>query len=195
MPNFPTESLSANPTRIHPTHLNSNNTPPHRLKRRAGYTSDAIIRQEFGLTDSEALEDVTINQYGPGTNQAINSVLVPVAGGPNSDAAVALANSIASEWGASIRVLTVVSKDPTDDLRRDAAERLDAYTDSVTESPVETTLVCSDDVVSTIAAESDAHEILVIGASERTLFKRFFSGSVPNKLRQKTRAPMFVVSQ
>ena len=191
---LPTESLSSRPTRIYPTQLNSK-TPLGRLKRRAGYTSDAIVRQEFGLSDSEALEDVTINQYGPGTNQTINSVLVPVAGGPNSDAAVALASSIASEWDASITLLTVVSEDASDHQRQGARQRLDVYTDSVTDGSVETTLVRSDDVVSTIAAESDAHEILVIGASERSLFKRFFSGSVPDKLRRTTRAPMFVVSQ
>jgi nucleotide-binding universal stress UspA family protein len=195
MPDSPNDSLSAKLTTLHQTRLDSINTPLRRLNRRGGYTSDAIVRQEFGLSDSEALEDVTINQYGPGTNQAINSLLVPIAGGPNSDAAVTLASSIASEWDTSITLLTVVSEDATDDQKQSAVERLDAYTDSVTNSPVETTLVRSDDVVSTIAAESNAHEILVIGASERTLFKRFFSGSVPSKLRQKTRAPMFVVSQ
>nr|WP_279587224.1 universal stress protein [Halobacterium sp. R2-5] len=72
---------------------------------------------------------------------------------------------------------------------------MDAYTDSVADGSVEMSLVRSDDVVSTIAAESEAHELLVIGASERSLFKRFFSGSVPNKLRQETHAPMFVVGQ
>lgn len=193
MPDLPNNSLSAELTSLHQTLLNSVNTPPRHLKRRAGYTSDAIVRQEFGLSDSEALEDLTINQYGPGTNQTINSVLVPVAGGPNSDAAVRLASSIASEWGASITLLTVVSEDTPDDQKQAADERLKAYTDIVTDGPVETMLVRSDDVVSTIAAESDAHEILVIGASEQTLFKRFFSGSVPSKLREKTRAPMFVV--
>jgi|AntDeeMetagen681_2_1112603.scaffolds.fasta_scaffold18483_2 nucleotide-binding universal stress UspA family protein len=195
MPESPIESLSAKLASSRQTDLNSVSTPTRRLNRRAGYTSDAIVRQEFGLTDSEALEDLTINQYGPGTNQAINSVLVPVAGGPNSDAAVVLASSIASEWAASITLLTVVPEDTTDDQRRDAGERLDAYTDIVTGSPVETTLVRSNDVVSKIAAESEAHELLVIGASERSLFKQFFSGSVPNKLRRQTHAPMFVVSQ
>lgn len=195
MPDLPNDSLSAKLTSLRPTRLNSVSTPPRRLNRRAGHTSDAIVREEFGLTDSEALEDVTINQYGPGAHQAINSVLVPIAGGPNSDAAVTLASSIASEWGASITLLTVVSEDATDDQRRDASRRLDAYTDIVTGGPVETALVRSDDVVSKLAAESQAHELLVIGASERSLFKRVFSGSVPNKLRQRTRAPMFVVSQ
>jgi len=68
MPESPIESLSAKLASSRQTDLNSVSTPTRRLNRRAGYTSDAIVRQEFGLTDSEALEDLTINQYGPGTN-------------------------------------------------------------------------------------------------------------------------------
>lgn len=195
MPELPNKSLSAAATSVQPGDPNAVDTPRRHLKRRAGYTSDVIVRQEFGLTDVAGLEDVTIEHYGPGTNRAINSLLVPVAGGPNSRAAVALASSIASEWGASITLLTVISEDTTDDQRRDAGRRLDTYTDAVTGSTVETALVRSDDVVPTIAAESDTHELLVIGASERSLFERFFSGSVPNELRQETHAPIFVVSQ
>jgi len=195
MPDFPSEPLSAFSTSILPTVLSEAGPLPRRLQRRTGYTSDAIVREEFGLTDSAGLEDVTINQYGPGTNRAVSSVLVPVAGGPNSDAAVTLADSIASEWGASVTLLTVVAEDASDDQRRSAAEQLAGYTDIVAGASVETEVVGSDDVVSAIAAESRAHELLVIGASERSLFSRFFSGSVPTKLRRETHAPMFVVSQ
>ena len=45
------------------------------------------------------------------------------------------------------------------------------------------------------APDAHAHELLVIGASERSLFKRLFRGSLPSTLGRETRAPIFVVSQ
>jgi APA family basic amino acid/polyamine antiporter len=191
---FPSESPPVRPAIIS-TNRHERIRLPRHARQAAGFTGDALVRQEFGLDALDALDDVTINHYGPGTNRAITSILVPVAGGPHSDAAVTLANSIASEWSASLALLTVISETATDAERRDAEQRLAAYTETVTDGAVETAVVASDDVVATIAGESDEHELLVIGASEKSLFKRFFSGSVPNRLATETHAPIFVVSQ
>ncbi|MFC7164629.1 universal stress protein [Halospeciosus flavus] len=195
MPAFPTNSPPSRATSIYPASLREVSTPPRRLTRRKASTGDAIARQEFGFTDVEALDDVTITHYGPGTNQAINSILVPIAGGPNSDAAVTLASSIASEWAASITLLTVIPEGAADTQRQAANRRLETYAESMADSSVVTTLVRSDDVASAIATESVAHELLVIGASERSLFKRFFRGTIPEQLRQETHAPIFVISR
>jgi len=189
MPAFPNEQHAASTT------LNRLTMPLTRVQHRDRYSSDAVVRQEFGLSGLDELEDVTINHYGPGATQAIASVLVPVAGGPHSGAAVALADTIAAEWGAALTLLTVIPETSTDAEARAASERLDEYTDTVTESPVETAVVRSGDVVATIVQESNAHELLVIGASERSLFKRLFRGSLPSTLGRETRAPIFVVSQ
>ncbi|NIC00987.1 universal stress protein [Halobacterium sp. R2-5] len=195
MPAFPTKSPPFKFAITYPTGLSRSNPLLRHVNRQDAYTGDAIVRQEFGFTDVEGLEDVTINHYGPGTNQAISSIFVPVAGGPNSDAAVTLASSIASEWAASITLLTVIPEGATDNQRQVADQRLDTYAEMVADSSVVTTLVRSDDVVPTIAKESVAHELLVIGASERSLFKRFFGGTIPEQLGQETHAPIFVISQ
>lgn len=195
MPAFPTNAPPSRATSIYPASLREVSTPPRRNKRRTASTGDAIARQEFGFTDVEALDDVTITHYGPGTNQAINSILVPIAGGPNSDAAVTLASSIAAEWTALITVLTVIPESATDNQRQTANQRLETYAETVTDSSVVTTLRRSDDVASAIATESVAHELLVIGASERSLFKRFFRGTIPEQLRHETHAPIFVISR
>lgn len=192
---FRNEQHAASTTRSQVSLSNRLVTPLTSVQRREAYSSDAVVRQEFGLDSLDELDDVTINHYGPGANQTITSILVPVAGGPHSDAAVALGDTIAAEWGASLTLLTVVPETSTDAAERAASDRLDEYTDAVTESSVETAVVRSDDVVATIVAESNAHELLVIGASERSLFKRLFSGSLPSKLGRETRAPIFVVSQ
>lgn len=195
MPAFPNRPCSPRTISIQSPYLHEVRTLLTRVQRQDTYSSDAVVRQEFGLAGLDELDDVTINHYGPGANQAINSILVPVAGGPHSEAAVVLADNIASELGASLTLLTIMAEASTDAAERAASERLDEYTDIVAGSSVETAVVCSDDVVATIVQESDPHELLVIGASERSLFKRLFSGSLPNKLGRKTHAPIFVVSQ
>lgn len=195
MSTFTKQSCSPGITSIQSSYLHGVTTPLTRGQRRDTYSSDAVVRQEFGLASLDDLDDVTINHYGPGANQAITSILVPVAGGPHSEAAVALADNIASELGASLTLLTIIAEASTDAAERAASERLDEYTDIVAGSAVETAVVSSDDVVATIVQESDSHELLVIGASERSLFKQLFGGSLPNKLGRETHAPIFVVSQ
>lgn len=195
MSTFPNRPCPPRTTSIQSSYLHGVTTPLTHVQRRDTYSSDAVVRQEFGLTGLDELDDVTINHYGPGANHAITSILVPVAGGPHSEAAVALADNIASELGASLTLLTIIAETSTDAAERAASERLDQYTDIVAGSSVETAVVSSDDVFATIVRESDAYELLVIGASERSLFKRLFRGSLPNKLGRETHAPIFVVSQ
>jgi nucleotide-binding universal stress UspA family protein len=180
---------------VRPTEPNSTDTPTRRAKRRGAYTGDAIVRHEFGLDDLVGLDELTIERYGPPASQRIESILVPVAGGPNSDAAVALASNVAAGWDASVTLLTVVPTDATDERTETAETTLRDYADEAAVDTVETAVVASDDVVSTIAGESDAHDLLVVGASERSLFARVFRGSIPERLGETTRAPMFVVSR
>lgn len=168
---------------------------PRHARRRDLNRQDATVRHELDLDDLDGLEDVSIDRYGPSSSRTIESILVPVAGGPNSDVALRFARNIATSWGASLTLLTVLSTSADDEERRDAEDRLRDYADSVTEVPVETRLETDGDVVSTIAAATEEHELVVIGGSEQSLFQRFFSGSIPERLGRETRAPIFVLSR
>jgi nucleotide-binding universal stress UspA family protein len=157
-------------------------------------STDATVRHELGLGDLSGIEsEVTLEQYGPTTRRAIESILVPVAGGPHSDVAVRLAANIAESWNASVQLLTVVPPSADQGERADAEARLRTYAETVEAVPVDTRLETRDDVVAAIADLTRSHELVVIGASEGSLFRRFFRGTVPERLGSESRVPIFVV--
>lgn len=155
-----------------------------------------MTRHELGLGDLDGLDgNVTIDRYGPATHRSIDDVLVPVAGGPNTDAVLGLAGNIASSWDASITLLTVLPEDATAGRERTAKDRLEDYASTLDGVRVETRLRTADDVVASITALTERFELVVIGASEQSLFGQLFHSSIPDRLDRNAQAPIFVVSR
>jgi nucleotide-binding universal stress UspA family protein len=164
--------------------------------RRRAASRDVMTRHELGLGDLDGLDDdVTVDRYGPATRRSIDDVLVPVAGGPNTDAVLGLAENIASSWDASITLLTVLPEDAGTDRKRAAGDRLEDYASTLEGVRVETRLETADDVVDSITALTERFELVVIGDSEQSLFGQFFHSSIPDRLDRNARAPILVVSQ
>lgn len=163
--------------------------------RRRGTNRDVLTCHELGLDDLDGLDgDVTVDRYGPSSHRSIDAVLVPVAGGPNTDAVLGLAGNVAASWGASITLLTVLPEGADTDHKRTARDRLEDYAGTFENVRVETRLETADDVVASITALTERFELVVIGDSEQSLFGRFFYSSIPDRLDSNTRAPIFVVS-
>jgi nucleotide-binding universal stress UspA family protein len=146
----------------------------------------------WGLSDPDA--DVSITHFGPRTRRGIASILVPVAGGSNSDAALDVASDLARTWNASLHLLTVVSS--SDNSAWMAADtRLNNYADVIEAVPVETHVRTRKDVVATITEFAQSHDLVVIGGSERSLFRRLFKGTIPKQLAKQSETPIFVVER
>jgi nucleotide-binding universal stress UspA family protein len=155
-----------------------------------------MTRHELGLDDLDGLDSgVTVDRYGPATHQSIDEILVPVAGGPNTDAVLGLAGNIASSWDASITLLTVVPENADTDHKRTAENRLEDYASTFDGVRVETRLETADDVVASITALTERFELVVIGDSEQSLFGQFFHSSIPDRLDRNAQAPILVVSR
>ncbi|MFB6227811.1 MAG: universal stress protein [Halobacteriales archaeon] len=155
-----------------------------------------MTRHELGFDDLDGLDgDVTVDRFGPSTHRSIDDILVPVAGGPNTDAVLGLAGNLASSWDASITLLTVVPEDADTGRKRTAENRLEDYADTLDGIRVETRIETGDDVVAIVTALTERFELVVIGDSERSLFQRFFGSSIPDRLGRNTRAPIFVISR
>jgi nucleotide-binding universal stress UspA family protein len=169
---------------------------PLRCRRRQDPDRDVMTRHELGLHDLDGVDDaVTVDYYGPSIHRAIDEILVPVAGGPNTDAVLGLAGNLASSWDASVTLLTVLPEDADSEHRRAAEARLEDYTGEFDGVRVETRLETGEDVVAIITALTDRFELVVIGDSEQSLFGRFFTSSIPDRLDRDSQAPIFVVSR
>lgn len=139
--------------------------------------------------------DASVKRYGPDTDGPINSVLVPIAGGPHSKAAVDVAAEVADRRDASLSVMTVVSPSAARSARGMAEARLHNYADTIDRAPTNADLYTRNDVVAAIADRSYDHGLVVVGASERSLLGRLLRGTVPERLDGRAAAPVLVVER
>lgn len=109
----------------------------------------------------------------------IDSVLVPVAGGPHDEFARETAASIARRNDATLRFLHVHASEKTE-LSRSAAETLlrDAANDARSVSTVEADLVEADDIAGTITDRTAEHDLTLLGVTRGGLLQQRLVGSV-----------------
>lgn len=137
---------------------------------------------------------VSVTRFGARTREVLESVLVPIAGGPNSGAAVDVALALARDRNASVRLMTVVSSgDGAARMRAEA--RLYNHADDLDTVPFDIRVRTGEDVVAGIANSARGCDLTVIGGSERSLFHRLLTGTVPEQLAERSETSLLVVER
>jgi amino acid transporter/nucleotide-binding universal stress UspA family protein len=136
--------------------------------------------------------DVALVRYR--SRRPLKSVLVPVAGGPNSRRAVRLAIQMArlgDEGPARVTVLHVVpAKAESAALAR--AEQVFRYVlDGVGYEPIERQVVEGASVVEAVLAQAEGRDLIVIGATEEPLLKNLLVGNIAGQIADQ--APITVI--
>ncbi len=131
-----------------------------------------------------------------GGNRTFGSILVPVAGGPNSAFATEIASVLAEdtdEASGKITLLTIADgKHPAMDLEAFLNERIDRLqipTDRISLKTVE-----SDDVASAILAEAESHDLLILGCSRDPLLRRVTHAPLPERIARACEKPLIMVN-
>lgn len=107
---------------------------------------------------------------------SLESILVPVAGGPHDVLAAELAGTLGSQHGADIVLLHVR---PPDGGEHDPAELFDERRAVIPDGlSVEERVVERDHVAGTITDETNAHDLVVLGATQDGFLGRKLVGSV-----------------
>ncbi|HIC94439.1 MAG TPA: universal stress protein, partial [Anaerolineae bacterium] len=106
-------------------------------------------------------------------------ILVPTAGGPNAALAAKIALALAEAHQGTVTMLHV--RRPGGD--RKAGEQAIARTlaNLSTERPIERKVVVGD-VVGEVAKQAEDHDLVLIGATEETLFRRIIFGDIPKNI-------------
>ncbi|WP_114577039.1 universal stress protein [Saliphagus sp. LR7] len=135
---------------------------------------------------SEAPCDVLVKRIDRASD-AVDSILVPVAGGPHTEYAAEVAGSIAREHGARVELVTVVGDE--DEERMAEARELLTQTSAAlgaVESVEETVLV--GDVVSEIVerGRERGHDVTVLGATRGGFLRRVLVGDVPEAIARES---------
>jgi len=149
--------------------------------------SDAVLGSSVDVLLRRAACDVYVERIGRIADR-VETVLLPVAGGPHVRPAAAMAKAVAASNDASVTVLAVA----TPESGRDPASEWAAGGRAAVESAsgpsvaVETTVREADDPAAALAAAADDHDLVVFGATRRGTLQARLVGSVPRRVAERT---------
>ncbi|ELY48129.1 universal stress protein [Natronorubrum sulfidifaciens] len=155
-------------------------------EERRGRT-DAVL----GTTVDRLLErapcDLYVERIGSEAN-GVDSVLLPVAGGPHVRPAATIAKAIAARNDATVTIASVIGADVGTDVAQESA--VDAQL-ALEETPgpsvdVEIRLHDVDDIVGALVDEAATHDVLVFGATRQGALHRRLVGSIPRTVVHRT---------
>jgi APA family basic amino acid/polyamine antiporter len=110
-------------------------------------------------------------------HRPIRRILFPVRGiGPQSELAAEVLNLVAERYDAEVTILHILEKGKD---RADAREIVGSVAERMPELRCTVRIVDSEDPAIRIFEESKDHDLLVIGATNETRFRRLLFGSVP----------------
>ncbi|GAB7095273.1 hypothetical protein JCM30237_24260 [Halolamina litorea] len=143
--------------------------------RRRGIVLGRFLDRVLG----EAQCDVLVERIR-GETSGVDSILVPVAGGPHGELAVELAGTIGEQQDAVVNLLHVLPPTATDERRQEAQTVLDEAAALLEGSTVEvaTTIRESDHVAGAITDETVSHDLTILGATGDSFLRRKLIGSV-----------------
>ena len=139
---------------------------------------DVVLGSHIDAILSKATCDVLVKRIDRDAGE-ISSILLPVAGGPNTALAAETAGAIARSHDAGIELLTVLSPDHDEGELEEARDVLDRTSSTLGPVPAVDRTVLAGDVVETIVDRSSRHDVTVIGAAERGVIRRALVGDVP----------------
>ncbi|WP_312909083.1 universal stress protein [Natronosalvus caseinilyticus] len=149
--------------------------------------TDAILGTNLDQLIENAQCDLYVERIGYEAN-GVDSILVPVAGGPHVRPATLAAKAIAARNDATVHLLSVVEPDVDEDAARD---HLEAGVQLLEDAPdsafgpdirVETAVRTGEDVPATIAELAPDHDVLVFGVTRQGAIQRRLVGSIPQRV-------------
>lgn len=148
-------------------------------------------RLEAQLSAKTGCDTVVVNARN--RPDSVASILVPVAGGPHSGAAVEAAGALAEANGAWLELVHILEDESTEG--REAADSLleagrSCLPDTV---EVDTRVIEADDVVDEIKDESNYHDVTVIGAPQKGRLRRLVFGSTATDIRKEAQNTVVMV--
>ncbi len=148
---------------------------------------DIVLGSTVDRIAQDAQADVLVERIGKKASQNIDSILVPMAGGPHAEYATTIAEAIARPENARVEILHVVSPDASESDRQEAQALVEegaAEFDS--EGEITTAVIESDNVSDAILEHSADFDLTVIGATREGLLEQIVFGAVPEEIARRS---------
>lgn len=145
--------------------------------------SDAILGTTVDALIERAQCDLYVERVGREAN-GVDSVLLPVAGGPHVDAAARIGKAIAARNDARVVVISATTPNTArNQASASVAEGRSALQKAVgPDVPIETEVMEATDATDAIVEEASDHDVIVLGATRRGSLRRKLVGSVPRNV-------------
>lgn len=151
------------------------------------HRTDAVLGSTIDRLVERARCDLYVERIGyeAGT---VDSILVPVAGGPHVRPAVAAAKAIAARNDATVSLQSVTGADTTPTAARRFVDDAATALEDAPGPPVatETAVHDGDDVSDAILEAAADHDVVVFGATRQGALHRRLVGSIPRTVAQRT---------
>jgi nucleotide-binding universal stress UspA family protein len=148
--------------------------------------SDAVLGSTIDTLVERAPCDLHVERVGREAD-GVESVLLPVAGGPHVDAAADAARAIAARNDARVLVLSVATDGTDTDIGEGFVdEGRAALTGPGPAVEVSTAVGVAGDAADAIVAEASDHDVVVMGATRQGAIRRTLAGSVPRRVVDRT---------
>lgn len=151
--------------------------------------SDAVLGSTVDTLVERVPCDLYVERIGAEAD-GVDSVLLPVAGGPHVAPAGRIAVAVARANDARVSVVSVDTGDgDAGDYVTAAAETLRAVDPEVS---ITTAVLQGDSVADAVVEEADGHDVLVLGATRGSGLRRRILGSVPTRVAGRTDATLIL---
>jgi nucleotide-binding universal stress UspA family protein len=147
--------------------------------------SDAVFGTNVDRLVERASCDLYVERIGHEAN-GVDSVMLPVAGGPHVRPAAAMAKAIAVRNDAAVSIVSVAADDT-----RHADEYVEKGTDLLDSAPgpavpLETTVLSASDVADALVESAREHDVVVFGSTRQRSVRRRLVGSIPRSFVERT---------
>jgi nucleotide-binding universal stress UspA family protein len=151
-----------------------------------GTTVDPVVRR--------APCDVFVERVGT-TADGMNTILLPVDGGPHMEPAADLAGAAARANDASVTVVSYVPPAATGAERESARSYVDAVTPRLDGVPVDGDVRETDTVGDAIVRAATDRDLVVMGATRERRFRRSVIGTVAETVGQRATSPIVIAKR
>ncbi|MCO8245951.1 MULTISPECIES: amino acid permease [unclassified Haladaptatus] len=148
---------------------------------------DIVLGSTVDRIAQDAQADVLVERIGESASSDIDSILVPMAGGPHAEYATTIAEAIARPENARVEILHIISPDASESDRQEAQELVNGAAEEFdADGEVETAVIESDDVSNAILEHSADFDLTVIGATREGLLEQIVFGAVPEEIARRS---------
>lgn len=149
--------------------------------------TDAVLGTTVDRLIQRVPCDLYVERIGQEAN-GVDSILLPVAGGPHVRPAASVAKAIAARNDATVHVFSVADSETDSTTARMyiARAEMSLKETSGPDIQVESVIHDSEDIVEAIIAVAADHDVIVFGATRQGVLHRRLVGSVPRRIVHRT---------